>query len=1136
MNNVLKNYLRFVSVFILCGMLYKGLAAEDSLIGLWRFNKGSGTVAEDESGNNNDGTLINMSGGGWVSGKSGGYALDFDGTDDYVNCGSDSSLNPTDSITIAAWIKLDGSYECDNTIVSKGYATDAGEIYWLVIRATSPHRLMFSWGDGTTRDWLHSTTGISSNEWHHVAATFDSGEVKIYIDGELDASKTSSVTSIQQQAYDTQIGKYWTTGHYFDGTIEDVRMYNYVLNEDVIRNYYDELCGCWEMNEGTGTTITDSSGNDNTGTLTNMSSPWVSGHLDKDGYFRNALQFDGADDYINCGNDSSLNPSDALTITAWIKLDGSFTYDNTIVSRGYATDSGEVYWLEILNYSPYQVRFHWGDGTTRDYLKTTSGIPSNEWHHVAVTFDSGEVKIYIDGELDASKTSTVTSIQLQAYDTQIGKYWSGAVAHLFDGAMDKVKIYRRVLSANEIRAMNLLSAFPNCNYYTGETGTAVSTLDITSDTGLSGCYLIAKDSSGTALGSSASAGIETDVPFSTSSLTNGSASTVTVELRNDSGILVMNTPIEVMKCTANTGNEVKIDQKNGIVLRNGSGFFPIGIYMYGINSDDTSEFQRIANAGFNSVIRWNLYVDSTDATTYLETADDYGLLVVDRHEAYSTVILKQYNSSSQSFWDAYWGLGEDPIDVDQNERIIDAVSYAKLEQNLLGYYTFDEPAETQLDVGQYLYSNTNDEDGYHPTILTYMCDVGVPEGEYYTNWCDIISLDPYWIPPFVSGNWQTSVNWVAKWIIHGKERTWQDLKALWITALAEYFGNSHKRAITENEQFCQTYLALIHGAKGLFYFRYPVLHESSWTALENIAEELNTLSPIMLTPDLEQEIDYEETFDPANDDFVDVQVCLRKAPAGENYDYVLLAANTQPYSVDVDYTISLLGSSGTVNRLFSENTYSITNGNFSDTLEAYATRAYTFTSASTASITIDVDMPLGTPPSPEEVHPKTGRDGKTNLMQNPSLEDTTLAKWPDYCWPLYAEPMINTQNQGWGLETDNPYHSNNCLKIIRSGSTNGIYFHLSPQHTNQTPQNYTFSVYLKANVAGTRVQLGSTALDENETKTLSTSWERKEVTFSIPANFSLYNNFYIWVIDDGTVWVDAIQVEQGSSATAFTTD
>ena len=77
--------------------------ASAELIGYWSFDEGSGEIARDGSGNGNDGTLEN--GTEWTAGKF-GDAVQFDGTDDYVNVGNADNLSITGDFTFSMWVKI----------------------------------------------------------------------------------------------------------------------------------------------------------------------------------------------------------------------------------------------------------------------------------------------------------------------------------------------------------------------------------------------------------------------------------------------------------------------------------------------------------------------------------------------------------------------------------------------------------------------------------------------------------------------------------------------------------------------------------------------------------------------------------------------------------------------------------------------------------------------------------------------------------------------------------------------------------------------------------------------------------------------------------------------------------------------
>lgn len=1114
-------------IFMVVSIWSLSLQAEDGLIGSWRFDEGSGTVAADDSGNGNDGTLYNMS-TPWITGRY-NYALNFDGSDDYVDCGNDSIFNvsATNAFTISCWIRpndLSSEQGIIGKMVGGSWATAT-----YAITITSNGYVKITVGNGSS----YSTVSLpascfSVGEWVHIAATYDGHDLRGYVNGEEKASNEDIDYTLASNAASLKIGQVY---YYFDGDIDEVRLYNQALNASEIMTVFDDLRGQWLLDDGSGTTIADSSGHDITGTLVNMDYlAWVSGHLNEDGYFRTALHFDGSNDYVDCGNDSLFDVADTneFTISCWIKFD-DLSRENGIIGK-MVGGSWATATYAITTTSNGYVKITIGNGSAyRAIYLPAACFEEGVWTHIAATYDGNNLRGYVNGEEEASAENVGYTLNTNTASLKIGQ-----VYYYLEGSIDKIHIYGRALSEAEIKAKTYwpaLAALPDRNYYTGENAVAISSLNVTSDAGLSGCYLVAKDSQGNTLGTNNYPGQNTDLTYATSSLANGS-NTITVEFRESSGELFLATSFDIMKRAANPGYETKIDLRNGIVLRDGDPFFPIGLYVNGIDSSSSTDFQAISTAGFNSIIHWESYnLSPSYSTEYLEAADDCDLLVVEKLQSYSSVNLADYRDSEEDFLDAY---------IDERDQILDMASYAKQEENLLAYYTFDEPNANMLDAGQNLYAGTNSEDGYHPTFVLYMMGYGL-EGENYINWCDIFGTDPYWVPPRVIGV-NNGVNRVAKYTCIYRERAKQNRKVLWIAPVAEYYGSTYKRALLPEEQRCQTYLALIHGAKGIFYFRYPICHKDNWDMLSSLASEVASLSPSLLNPDLSQTITYYNEsapveFDPENDIFTDVQVRLFEAPSGENYDYILLAANTREYPVDVDFTVSLLGSSGTVDRLFSQENCSVTDSKFSDEIESFGTRAYTFSSASTDPITIGVDMSPDGTYSNEEVIPVSGRENCTNLMQNPSFENDTLENWPDYIKPLNDVDQSNricSANQNWGLVTDSPYHGSKCLKIAkRPGYTSGYYFKLLPEVSG----NYTLSMYLRTDAAGAaansgsglRIQLNNGSSNTGIIYLNSTAWVRREITGS-GVGGSLY------LFDNGNIWVDAIQMESGSSATPFTMD
>jgi len=191
---------------------------DKGIVGNWLFYylKG-GDYLHDFSPEGNHGTLKNDP--AWKDGRY-GWALDFDGGDDYVEVPDDSSLRP-DKITVSVWVNLDTKEDWDTVLEKRDY--DAYQGYFLAMNNESPRKWLFRIGDGSSRAGAVSTTSVQTDTWTHLVGVFDGTQVIIYVNGTQE--DTADISSIEHDTRSLWIGGDKDYGQYIDGTIAIIRIY-----------------------------------------------------------------------------------------------------------------------------------------------------------------------------------------------------------------------------------------------------------------------------------------------------------------------------------------------------------------------------------------------------------------------------------------------------------------------------------------------------------------------------------------------------------------------------------------------------------------------------------------------------------------------------------------------------------------------------------------------------------------------------------------------------------------------------------------------------------------------------------------------------------------------------------------------
>lgn len=212
-------------------------------VGAWLFNENSGNKVFDLSGNGNHGTFgAGTAAPTWVLGRT-GSALEFDGTEDYVNIPSSSDFDLATG-TISFWTK---KKTADTEYIFSVIQLPNTDYFHIVLTGAPTGKINVEIEDGNVKKTTLYTDSlrILDTNWHHIVVTQNGTEMSIYIDG-----VKSTVTGTNSDyfldhltAWSVDIGRA-REALYYDGIINDVMIYNRALSASEIRQLYIDPY-CW---------------------------------------------------------------------------------------------------------------------------------------------------------------------------------------------------------------------------------------------------------------------------------------------------------------------------------------------------------------------------------------------------------------------------------------------------------------------------------------------------------------------------------------------------------------------------------------------------------------------------------------------------------------------------------------------------------------------------------------------------------------------------------------------------------------------------------------------------------------------------------------------------------------------------
>ena len=418
----------------------------------------------------------------------------FDGVNDYVSVADSADLSFGDgsndsAFTISTWVK-----PTDATNFNIAFKDTEYQFYL----NASDHLTLFLEDESSGHyEYAYYNSATSENTWTHVACTYNgvggasaNAGITLYVNGisvTTTLADTGTYVAMENSANALEIGK--QSSNYADGSIKNVAIWNRALTATEVQNvmyktYYElygrlasGLVSWWTLEKTlTSTTTKDVHGsNDGTlgdgitaGTMPTFTSNIYGGavpvkpravdnspKVQADAIGTGSALFggDGTNDVITVGDDNSLDITDSISICFWAKPTGHAN-DKGIIDKGFSSDTPGQYAVILDASNPPKPQFYLNDADFN--IKYNTGIPVDEWSHVACTYDkdaggSNEAKIYVNGVLvvEGDYSTAMTS---NAIDLYIGQYKT-LNAYEMEGNIAQLGIWSSALTQAQIQSV-----------------------------------------------------------------------------------------------------------------------------------------------------------------------------------------------------------------------------------------------------------------------------------------------------------------------------------------------------------------------------------------------------------------------------------------------------------------------------------------------------------------------------------------------------------------------------------------------------------------------------------------------------------------------------------------------------------
>ena len=387
------------------------------------------------------------------------YSMSFDGgSSEQIEVSDDSDIDFTSAFSYSMWFKTTSS--------SNSYIIQhVGKFLIQIVPGTGTYgrvRLKVSDGSGnnTNVDYLPSTNVIVDGNWHHIVITSDgtnsANGLKMYYDKTVVAQNTQTNSGTNPATQSLYIGSGETT-NFFTGSIDHVAGFDYALLQDDVNSLYGS------STSGVGNPMAISLKPKAYYPIGDYAAFNGSEYLVNNGALSDyVFDFDGTD-YIDCGNDSSLQITGALTVSTWFKILNN-SGNRVLLARD--TGSTQRNWsLFISTTGTLKLLIRNNTDTAYNTVESPSAYDDGKWHHAAFVYTpSTSLILYVNGvAVDTNTTSITPSINNETANFTIGAYSinQGYTGDRWTGEMSNIALWNTALTDGTGGTPNQISELYN---------------------------------------------------------------------------------------------------------------------------------------------------------------------------------------------------------------------------------------------------------------------------------------------------------------------------------------------------------------------------------------------------------------------------------------------------------------------------------------------------------------------------------------------------------------------------------------------------------------------------------------------------------------------------------------------------